>query len=203
LSQSIKQLEELRQNVSEIMGKVQEGSKLNQNDLEKLNELYRQLEGKSDREEILQKVDKRDLNRAYRFVSKKIESLSKDMERTDRASTSQLDEPAALRKQLDTQCLACGQDVGVVPLKLDRDWKSWGRFPPNAYRVILRQFGPGFSKILPILKASVEPNRSETVKTERLRNGSNPDLRRSTGDLGQVSLPSTHRTMKGRSKQDS
>jgi hypothetical protein len=203
LSQSIKQLEELRQNVSGIMAKVQEGSKLNQKDLEKLNELYRQLEGKSDREEISQKVDKRDLNRAYRFLSKKIESLSKDMERTERASTSQLEEPAALRKKLDAQCLACGQDVGAIPLKLDREWKSWGRFPPNTYRVIARQFGPGFSKILPMLKTSVEPNRSETVRTERLRNGSNPELRRSIGDLAQISLPSTHRTVKGKTKQDS
>lgn len=135
LTQSIKQLEELRTNVSEIMMKLSEGSKLNQRDLEKLNELYRQLEGKSDREEILQKVDKRDLNRAYRFLSKKIESLSKDVERTDKVSTSHVDEPAAVRKKLEAQCLACGKDISPTPLKLDREWRSWGRFPPNVYKV--------------------------------------------------------------------
>mmetsp|Transcript_8929 Transcript_8929/g.17254 ORF Transcript_8929/g.17254 Transcript_8929/m.17254 type:complete len:873 (+) Transcript_8929:27-2645(+) len=199
VTQSIKQLEELRYNVSEIMAKLQEGNKLNQRDLEKLNELYRMLEGKSDREEILQKVDKRDLNRAYRFLSKKIETLGKEVEKSERASTSHVDEPAAVRKKLDAQCLACGQDINPIPLKLDREWKSWGKFPPNTYR-----FGPGFSKILPILKGSVDPGqRSESIKTDRARNGSNPDLRRSISDLAHISLPSTQRTLKLKNKQES
>lgn len=204
LTQSIKQLEELRYNVSDIMAKVQEGSKLNQRDLEKLNELYRQLEGKSDREEILQKVDKRDLNRAYRFLSKKIETLSKEVEQTERISSSHADNPAAVRKKLDTQCLACGTDIAPIPLKLDREWRSWGRFPPNTYKVRSRQFGPGFSKILPILKTSADQvGRTDSMQTERHRNGSNSDLRRSISDFAHISLSSTQRNLKPKQIRDS
>lgn len=147
LGGSLKQMEDLRLYVSSMMEKVGQGAKLSQNDLEKLNDVMSMLEAKGDKTEIRTKVDKMELKRTHRILSKRIEDLQKELKRSE--SLQQLpaprEDPVIIKTRFDHECLACGQEVPFQQWK--RGWKAPGRFPETKFRL-----GPGFSKILPVLK---------------------------------------------------
>lgn len=147
LGGSLKQMEDLRLYVSSMMEKVGQGAKLSQNDLEKLNDVMSMLEAKGDKTEIRTKVDKMELKRTHRILSKRIEDLQKELKRSE--SLQQLpaprEDPVLIKTRFDHECLACGQEVPLQQWK--RGWKAPGRFPETKFRL-----GPGFSKILPVLK---------------------------------------------------
>jgi hypothetical protein len=147
LGGSLKQMEELRQYVSSMMEKVSQGAKLSINDLEKLNDVMSMLETKGDKTEIRTKVDKMELKRTHRILSKRIEDLQKELKRSE--TLQQLpaprEDPVLIKTRFDHECLACGQEVPFQQWK--REWKAPGRFPETRFRL-----GPGFSKLLPVLK---------------------------------------------------
>lgn len=132
------QLEELKGNVTEIMLKLQEGTRLSQRDFHKLNDLYALIEDKGNKDEILQKVDKKELKQAYRHLSKKIDSVQaeiKKFEETKLAHKS-FDKATLFKQKPNSECLACGQDVAAQSSSA-REWVSSGSFPAFSHSRVI------------------------------------------------------------------
>ncbi|CAG9332329.1 unnamed protein product [Blepharisma stoltei] len=154
LNAYLNQLEELKANLSEVMTKVQEGSRLNQRDFSMLTDLYHIVEGKGNKDEILEKVDRRELKQAYWNLSKKIDSVQgelKTIEESKRRVVAKIDKPTLFKQKDNNECLACGQNI-PAPSYSAREWTNSGSFPALTHS----RFGPGFSKILPMVHASSE-----------------------------------------------
>lgn len=157
---NIKELEEMKASLSDIINKMREGNKLNHKDVNKLNELYEIIEHKGDKDEILQKVDKNELKKAYRFLSKKIETLQKDLKKAADTQLAQQnrEEPYILRKSVGTECLACGQTLSKARAKSEA--KIWNKMPVHSMKVNNKQFGPGFSKLLPLINQQSQESQA-------------------------------------------
>lgn len=68
----LRELENLRTNVKEIIQKMQEGSKLHKRDYNTILELRQMVESKLSKEEIEQKVDKNELKKMFRLLARKV-----------------------------------------------------------------------------------------------------------------------------------
>ncbi|CAG9326848.1 unnamed protein product [Blepharisma stoltei] len=165
INTNIKMFEELRGNVSDVMTKIQEGTRLNQRDMQKINDVFLVLENKGNKEDIMQKVDKNELKKAYRYLCKKIDDLQKKLKAAEEAKevSKQKDDPTIFRQKLGMECLACGQDISGINQPPKGDWRSWGRFPEAQLR-----FGPGFSKLLPILQKEMHGKHKSENLTARI-----------------------------------
>ena len=161
LGGSLKQMEDLRKYVSTMMEKVNEGAKLSQSDLEKLNEVMATLEEKGDKTEIRTKVDKIELKKTHRTLSRRIEALQKELKRSEsmQQMQPQREDPLMIKTRFEHECLACGQEVPFP--NWQREWKASKRFPETRFRL-----GPGFSKILPVLKELSDVYVSHHQKTQ-------------------------------------
>lgn len=71
----LRELENLRTNVQEILQKMQEGSKLHKRDYNTILELRQMVESKLSKEEIEQKVDKNELKKMFRLLARKVISI--------------------------------------------------------------------------------------------------------------------------------
>ncbi|CAG9321374.1 unnamed protein product [Blepharisma stoltei] len=163
LNAYLNQLEDLQKNVSEVMIKVQEGSRLSQRDFSMLTELYQIIEGKGNKDEILEKVDRKELKQAYRNLSKKIDTVQDELKKIEelKNKTEVKIEKPAFFKQKGNECLACGQDI-PTPAYTTREWTYSGSFPALTHS----RFGPGFSRILPMVHTSNEATNKSHKKSK-------------------------------------
>lgn len=134
----LQEMEKIRNNVQEIIHKLQEGSKLHKRDYETIQELKSMLESKLSKEEIEQKVDKNDLKKMFRNLTKRvtanqIERIQSDIKTIEEngvnESIKKIDEPLITTRKLSYECLACGKD-------LSSQNKSVSKLPAH-YKVII------------------------------------------------------------------
>lgn len=71
----LQELEKIRNNVQEIIHKVQEGNKLHKQDYNTIQELRKLLDSKTSKEDIDQKVDKNELKKIFRNLSSKVNNI--------------------------------------------------------------------------------------------------------------------------------
>jgi hypothetical protein len=160
LSNSLRQLEELKSSVSDVMLKLREGNRLSQSDLNKITELYTLVENKGDKEDITNKVDRQELKKAHRFLTKRIEALHKELKKAEeiRIASQSQDDPALFRKkQHELECISCGQEIKdhKDSSSVKRDWRPTNKFPGSTIKL-----GPGFSRVLPVISPSIQRDSS-------------------------------------------
>lgn len=116
INTSLKMFEELRSNVGDVMSKISEGTRLNQRDMQKINDVFVVLEAKGNKEDIMQKVDKNELKKTYRYLSKKIDDLQRKLKvaEENKEISKPRDDPTMFKQKLGMECLACGQELSIV-----------------------------------------------------------------------------------------
>jgi hypothetical protein len=189
LSNSLRQLEELKSSVSDVMLKLREGNRLSQSDLNKITELYTLVENKGDKEDITNKVDKQELKKAYRFLTKRIESLHKELKKAEemRLTSQSQDDPALFRKkQHEFECISCGQEIKEHKdsSSVKREWRPSNKFPGSTIKL-----GPGFSRVLPVISPSIQRDSSPKALLDIL----SPRNQDSETDGFNSSLPKVNR----------
>lgn len=189
LSNSLRQLEELKSSVSDVMLKLREGNRLSQSDLNKITELYTLVENKGDKEDITNKVDRQELKKAHRFLTKRIESLHKELKKAEemRLTTQSQDDPALFRKkQHEFECISCGQEIKEHKdsSSIKREWRPTNKFPGSTIKL-----GPGFSRVLPVISPSIQRDSSPKALIDIL----SPRNQDSEADGFNSSLPKVNR----------
>ena len=153
------EMEEFKGEIAAVMKKVEDGSKLSQKDMEKLNELYDKVESKGDKVEVAQKVDRTELKKAYSALSKKIEQYRETVKRAPEQTGLAKDEPAATTRKIEVGCLSCGHELSPQPVRELR-------LVTQSSDRRLNRFGHGFSKLLPMLNALTAKDRHLRVLYE-------------------------------------
>jgi len=163
----VAEMERLKESVEGVLGKVQDGARLNRRDYELVKDLYDRVDQKADRAELPTKVDRVELQKAYAVLAKKLEVYREEAKKQVEVAQPVREEAAGTFKRLDIGCLSCGQEVkGEVD----------GRNATPGPSLGLPRYGHGFSKLLPMLNDLITPlhrrGQSEVrqvCSTDRLR----------------------------------
>lgn len=76
------------------------------------------------------------MKKAYRFLSKKIETIQKDLKLAEENLSSQRnkEDPFIMRSTINTDCLACGQEITKSRGKSET--RSWNKLPTHSLKVV-------------------------------------------------------------------
>ena len=144
----IAEMEQLKDNVEGVLGKVMDGARLNRRDFELVKDLYERVDQKADKAELPTKVDRVELQKAYATLTKKLEMYREEAKKQVEIVQPVREEAAGTFKRLDTGCLSCGQEV-----KGEIDSRNVTPGPLSG----LQRYGHGFSRLLPMLNDLITP----------------------------------------------
>lgn len=163
----IAEMEQLKDNVEGILGKVMDGARLNRRDFELVKDLYERVDQKADKAELPTKVDRVELQKAYAALTKKLEVYREEAKKQVEIVQPVREEAAGTFKRLDIGCLSCGQEV-----KGEIESRNVTPGPVSG----LQRYGHGFSRLLPMLNDLITPlhkrgqsEMQQFCSTDRLR----------------------------------
>jgi hypothetical protein len=160
-------MEQLKDNVEGVLGKVMDGARLNRRDFELVKDLYERVDQKADKAELPTKVDRVELQKAYAALTKKLEVYREEAKKQVEIVQPVREEAAGTFKRLDIGCLSCGQEV-----KGEIESRNVTPGPVSG----LQRYGHGFSRLLPMLNDLITPlhkrgqsEMQQFCSTDRLR----------------------------------